>query len=350
VLNRFTNILNDNGIFTHINDNILDQTSLFYHKSDNIASGFYTAERRIIPLKDKLVSMNNDIADLKSELLSATDMCKVILSVGNNNTEILSNTDNILQLVSYKDIATNVKNGTSMYDGVYVFDDVKKTVSVIINLNICNTSDRAMKLYSVFPGNRNVLLNDTVTKFVDKDNYCRNHEQQNNNYVKAGVFFKHKSTNGNDTVALQSQNQFVTFRINDVWTHNEYYASNANSETINKQNILDLPKISSTTTCGMTVYPLLANKYDLCINSDDSKSYLVINPNEYKTVPILCEYKITEEDKHMEKTISFDLRTSLYKDLTNYTFTVVAKNNTTQIDKLQNSVSSNIKYDTTITK
>ena len=35
------------------------QDITYYHKPENIASGFYTDERRIIPLKDKLAELNN---------------------------------------------------------------------------------------------------------------------------------------------------------------------------------------------------------------------------------------------------------------------------------------------------
>ena len=85
----------------------------------------------------------------------------------------------------------------------------------------------------------------------------------------------------------------------------------------------------------MVIYPLVTSEYDLCINSDDTRSYMVINPGEYKNVPLMCSYKVSKNNDSIEKTISFDLRTSLYGDPINYSFTVVAKNNASVQDKLQ---------------
>jgi hypothetical protein len=72
----------------------------------------------------------------------------------------------------------------------------------------------------------------------------------------------------------------------------------------------------------------------LCIDSDDARSYLIINPGEEIIVPLYCEYKVSKPNSLINKTISFDLRTSLYNDPVNYTFTLTAKNTTTVSDKL----------------
>ena len=349
--NRFTNILTDNGVFTHIGDSVTDQTTIYYHKPDNIASGFYTDERRIIPLKDKLMSMVNDIALLKSELLGHDEACKVFLSVGENNMEVISGTDNILQLTAYNEFITNDNSGAtnSFFDGVYSFD--KGIVSVMLNLSIQNTSDRAIKLYSVFPGNRNVKLNNASARYAKKSDYCKGNNE--------GVWFKYKT--GTDKCMLQTQNQFITFRINDVWTGVEYYKSNAEPNSKNLQDSTKIDAIGASSTIGMVLYPQVTTKYDLCINSDDAKSYILLNPGEVKTVPLLCTYKVTAQNASIEKTMSFDLRTSLYGDPINYVFTVVAKNNATISDKLhatQNTlnnkniatVKNGIVYHSTVTK
>lgn len=347
--NRFTNILNDNGVFTHIGDSVTDQTTIYYHQPDNIASGFYTDERRIIPLRDKLMSMVNDIAILKSELLGNDNNCKVVLSVGNNNMEVISGTDNILQLTAYNEFITNDNSSptNSFFDGVYSFD--KGVVSVMLNLNISNTSDRAIKLYSVFPGNRNVRLNHTSSRFAKKDDYCKGNAE--------GVWFKYKT--GTDKSMLQTQNQFITFRINDVWTGTEYYNSNAEPNSKNLQDSTKIDVIRGDENIGMVLYPCVSTKYDLCINSDDTRSYMMLNPGETKCVPFMCIYKVVNQNASIEKTISFDLRNSLYGDPINYTFTVVAKNNSSTIDKLQQSSSSakfatdkngKLLYNSTVTK
>jgi hypothetical protein len=315
----------------------MDQTTIYYHQPDNIASGFYTDERRIIPLRDKLMSMVNDIAMLKGELLGNDNSCKVVLSVGNNNMEVISGTDNILQLTAYNEFITKSNESTnesnSLFDGVYSFDN--GVVSVMLNLNISNTSDRAIKLYSVFPGNRNVRLNHTSARFAKKDDYCKGNAE--------GVWFKYKT--GTDKSMLQTQNQFITFRMNDVWTGTEYYNSNAEPNSKNLQDSTKIDVIRGDENIGMVLYPCVSTKYDLCINSDDTRSYMMLNPGETKCVPFMCTYKVVNQNASIEKTISFDLRNSLYGDPINYTFTVVAKNNSSVIDKLQQS-SSSVKFAT----
>ena len=60
-----------------------------------------------------------------------------------------------------------------------------------------------------------------------------------------------------------------------------------------------------------------------------------IAPGEEIIVPMYCEYKLTKNSNStIKKTISFDIRTSLYHDPINYTFTVSAKNTTTVQDKV----------------
>lgn len=321
-LNRFTNILNDNGLITHISDSVTDQTTIYYHKTDNIASGFYTDERRIIPLKDKLMSMVNDIALLKSEILGNDNMCKVFLAAGNNKIELISNTNNVLPLLSYNELIANKKDQDSFFDGTYSFKN--NVASVILNLSINNTSDRAIKIYSVFPGNRKVRLNNTSARYAKKSDYCKGNNE--------GVWFKYKA--GTDKNKLQTQNQFITFRINDAWTGEEYYSANATASSNNKQDSTKIDSIGQFDP-GMVIYPQVTSEYDLCINSDDTRSYMVINPGEYKNVPLMCSYKVSKNNDSIEKTISFDLRTSLYGDPINYSFTVVAKNNASVQDKLQ---------------
>ena len=85
---------------------------------------------------------------------------------------------------------------------------------------------------------------------------------------------------------------------------------------------------------GMCIYPYLSNRYGLCINSDGRKSSLILNPGEEIIVPMLCEYKVQNSNTTIKKTITFDIRTSLYTDPTNYLFTVTAKNTSTLQDKL----------------
>ena len=150
--------------------------------------------------------------------------------------------------------------------------------------------------------------------------------------------WKQKGNKDNEKT-LQTQNQFITFRINDVWTGESYYEKDATVDSkYNKSN--GISKIGNTD--GLVVYPYISTKYGLCINSDEIRTYLTINPGEEVIVPIYCEYKITEDNTTIIKTISFDLRTSLYNDPINYTLNIIGKNTTNTLDDLSHKNNKNL--------
>ena len=106
----------------------------------------------------------------------------------------------------------------------------------------------------------------------------------------------------------------------------------------------------------MVLYPSLLTKYGLCLDSNYIQDYLVINPGSEVVIPLYCEYIITESNGQISKIMSFDLRTSLYKDPINYTFKVVAKNKNSIQDYLQiknkkrlwDRLVSSLKYNQTV--
>ena len=111
--NRFNSILETSGINTHINDALVDQNITYYHKSDNIASGFYTEERKVIPLKDKLQTMSNDIAILKSDILGTEGNYQVNAILGDENITLYSDRENTITLEAYNNFITS--NNTDDY-------------------------------------------------------------------------------------------------------------------------------------------------------------------------------------------------------------------------------------------
>ena len=361
--NRFTNILETSGTNDHINDKVVDQNITYYHKPDHIASGFYTDERKIIPLKDKLVSMANDIALLKSDIFGIGGNCRVSISIGDDDTIIYSDRENTITLESYNNFSSTTgsyQDGQSSIgswdlidvedkdnksvNGAYIFQN--GIVSTMMNLSISNTGDTALKLYSIFPGNRNVKLNTTSSSYVKKDSYCSG--------TNDGVWFKYQY--GSDVNKLQTQNQFITFRMKDAWTGEEYYKPNADSKSNNIQNSKKIATLAVSDKLGMVVYPYVNTKYGLCVDSDDAKSYLVINPGEEVIIPIFCSFVATNTNTSIKKTISFDLRTSLYGDPVNYSFTVVGKNTASIQDRLAlankrrfwDRFTNTIKYNSTV--
>jgi hypothetical protein len=66
------------------------------------------------------------------------------------------------------------------------------------------------------------------------------------------------------------------------------------------------------------------NKEDLTINNS-GQLYKLIKPKESITLPLIFEYYLGEDSKDkISKTISFDVRTSLYNDPTNYKVAIKA--------------------------
>ena len=342
--NRFNNILETSGVTDHINDIVVDNNITYYHKPDNIASGFYTDERRVIPLKDKLTSMVNDIASLKSDILRADSVCRVNIAIGDSNTELYSDRENIINLESY----SNLMGNTYVNDGTYHIENTNGNYAeVILNISLANTSTNLIKLYPLFPGSRNTLLNTLTSSKYTLDEYMSDSE--------GGIYFKYSSDKENLS-SLQTCNQFITFRIKDVLDGTYYYSKTANEYTDNEQYLNNLPNLKDNSTqTGMVIYPTLSTKYGLCIDSDSKYSYLTINPGEEVIIPMYCKFHI-KENAEIKKTISFDLRTSLYKDPVNYTFTVKAKYSNSPYENLQiknkkrlwDRIVSPLKYNQTI--
>lgn len=354
--NRFNGILETSGVNSHIEDRLIDQNITFYHKPDSIASGFYTEERRIIPLKDKLVSMSNEIAQIKSDLLGSEENCKVSIIFGENNIPLYYDRNNTVILDAYSSI-------TNSTDGTYMKDSDGR-VSTMLNIAITNIGSVMLKLYPLFPGNRNISLNSIIGKNDKlKNNYC--------NGTDEGVWFKYKTYKNSEEstkdYALQTLNQFITFRMNDVWTNETYYNPTANydGQTINQTsthhivepiNVDSVRKSNNTKKGALKIYPFVDSEFGLCVNSDSTKSYLTLNPGEQIIVPLYCEYFMPNNAKEdINHTISFDLRTSLYNDPVNYSFNVIAKHELTTQDKVINknkvqleSSNNSLKYNSII--
>jgi hypothetical protein len=297
--------------------------------------------------------MSNDIASIKSDITNASANYRVSLSIGENDTQIYSDRENVITLEAYNNFVASGEQ--EVHDGTYTYKD--NIVSTFINIVISNVGDTTMKLYSLFPGNRNVSLNASNAKAFNKENYSLTLITDDNTNADYGVWFKYQTNaNGENNSILQTQNQFIGFRINDAWTGEEYYTLEANRSTPKQHNIKTIEEFDAEDTTAMVIYPYVTTKYGLCIDSDDAKSYATINPGEELVIPMYCAYIVKDSNASIEKIISFDLRTSLYADPTNYSFTVVSKNTSSAQDKLTiankkrffDRLVNPVKYNTTV--
>lgn len=364
--NRFNNIINDKGIPDHINDKVTDQDLIYYHKPENISSGFYTAERRIIPLKDKLSSMDASIIALQDEILGTQSLDATVSIInGNNQTILLPYQINHLSVMAYDTFAAKSASEDDkelINNGNYVVSPVENDeyVSTVFNISISNTTDHTMKLYSVFPGSRTTTINDIkhVKSGIDKKDYVSEDDGVYLNYM--GIKEGDSEGKMESLLSLQTANQFITFRINDVNDGRSYYKTGNQKSS----NYLSLDKdciMHGDDPIGdkhyAFMYPKLNDKYSLCMDSDNIGSYMTLPPNSSILVPIVFEYKLKDNGRdQIYKTMSFDIRTSLYKDPVTYTFRVTAKRQSSMQDKViesnknkvQNSLSKSgaVKYNT----
>lgn len=323
--NRFENIIKEKGITSHIDDNIVDQDITYFHNPSHIASGFYTSERRVIPLKDKLEDLTNLITQLQDEISgnSATAL-NVSLSIGDTFTkEILPFQDNYIYPKSYGEIAGD----SNQYKLDYNYSN--EIVSVLINIVLKNTSSHTLKLYPLFPGDSTVDLNDSTTYKVDL--YAVKGESY-------GVYMKYPTGNPR----LQKLNQYITFCIKNPYNGDAYYGKETGD---NIQTYEALPTLESAAD-GAVIYPYIT---DNLINLDNSNkmTYKILNPGEAAIIPLEAQYRLDKADS-IGRTMSFDLRTSLYQDPTNYKFTVVFKKDRSTLDTISSSNNTNISYNITL--
>jgi hypothetical protein len=207
-------------------------------------------------------------------------------------------------------------------------------VSVVLNLSLNNTSTHTVKLFSIFPGNRDTQISKLSHVKYDKTGYCVG----DNN----GVWFRHpKYTEdcshnaGEVTQSIQSGNQFIYFRINNPYNGETYYSTSNNGGYLSWSSTgMSSEGVAGTNFAYM--YPSLNDRYGMSLDSNAVGDHLILAPGEEIIIPIIFEYKL-EQGNEISKTMSVDIRTSLYNDPINFTFKVTAKYNETMQDKILSS-------------
>ena len=155
--NRFNNILKEEGVISHVGDKLIDQDSTYFHQPEHIASGFYTAERRVIPLKDQLLDFKNDIVSLKDE----------VFGYSANNLKVEVYMDDINTIIS-----PNQTNTVYLIDGIEV-----------VNLQLTNVSTHATKLHPILIGSRDIKIADSNFSGFKIQNKGNKEDQRFNQYL-----------------------------------------------------------------------------------------------------------------------------------------------------------------------
>ena len=346
--NNLNNMLKNNGITAHVEDSILDQELTYFHKADNIASGFYTEERRIIPLIDKLKSMNDTLTQIYDEVMgSSGNLPTVSVNVGQSVYNIVPSKNNSVLTEAYNHFTENgEENGYTITDGI---------VSAALTFNITNDSKSVIKLYSVFPGSKSSYLKNITNYKYTLEEYALPDDKTS--LIPQGVFifsknsaYQDHNTSYSGMYALeQMQNQWITFRIKSPWDGKEYYSSSGTTNS-DAMPLTTAGYVLASDKTGSLIYPYSMIQ-DEFVMGDSNHAYITLNPGETKSFQVFFEYKIKEDDE-TSKTIAFDLRTSLYNDPITYEVTVNAKYALTAQDRLMVNVAKNQynKYKTAATK
>lgn len=406
---RFNSIIAEAGLYDHIKSSLIDRDVNYHHKPEDISSGFYTTDSRVISLKDKLQAMNSMLVEMYDDIHGThNNNLKVMITNGENNNILMPYIVNNVAAAPY-DSFNNINMGDiqNAVTGNYVYNN--GLVSTIFNLQIINDSDHVTKLYSVFPGSRNVYISNlkNIKAGIQKDEFVSTSASK---YLGIHGIFETTDSDGNviQKAVPQYGNQFITFRIKDVNDGRSFYKkfsgfgdaksnmlslngkytsyitstheydestmqtssiqNSSNIQTTTAQPLTSTRYITSTippttsTSQSSTVqsklrvtdfgescafmYPLLLNEKALCLESDTIGSYITIEPRGSINIPIVFEYKFNNDIQSLNKTMSFDIKTSLYNDPVTYTFNVNAKRNGTIQDKIistNNSLSSQYK-------
>lgn len=409
----FRGYLDKYGVVEHVSDKLVDQNITYFHQPEHIASGFYTEERRVIPLRDKLQTLTNEMITLKDEVFGLnSDNIIITLSDGESEVILNANADNSYTL---KDYASSDKI-TYMYDHDkdpttedIESDEHNPKVETTLILKIQNNSETsALKLYSMFPGNYNyAVATNTQSKFDTSDIVVNSikstqaaqagsasraiggsgafgdidlgvggtvtggtiaggtvTQQKNSNKLCVPLYVDDREGSDISKFTPQVLNQWMYFTIDNIYNGEYFYKGEAtkpdymdkkmygycdsNYNITNTMSSIIYPKFFSNDSskienggCGMCVFPHLSTIKDICITEMDSVNYKIVYPGDSIEIPLTVMFTLNETYDRVTKTMSFNLRNSLFSDPINYKFDIIAKysndlsNNTRRVKKVR---------------
>lgn len=395
---QFDSKLRADGIYDHVGDKIQDQDITYFHKADSITSGFYTDERRVIPLSDKLHSMHDDILDLKSEVYGVSDEDLVVSVTDSAQTVVLRPfVENVIDTVDY----TSNPNKEKLFATIPNLTEVLAPEQIAyqqLTISIYNGGEYNAKLFTMFPGPyKNILTDRAPSKFDPKDytqcTYSANSAGTVVPVYEHGVWMLTDKIDSSSRLAQQMRcncgcqncnctpdleiatpqhfNQFIYFRMNDIFNAMPYYNDSFGStsslkgydgaaliESTSKAIPQAWPYINGITdtsvgsgNCYGTLFPYIGVLSNICIDSDDT--YKVIKPGETVSIPLSFWYWFSDDTTvdYITKEIAFDFRTSLYRDPVTYRLTVNAGNTAKVYSKVRrDSGYVGSKYTASVTK
>lgn len=192
----------------------------------------------------------------------------------------------------------------------------------------------------MFPGTNDKTINSLIHTKFNKTDYATE---------LGGVYLGYPNPDDPNALqfSLQTANQWMTFRLKNVYDGENYYIDNFAPNTNLSDSLLGEPthttelnkfivNSSQKSNVGLCVYPYLNDRNQLQKQGDQVNGYVTLLAGETLSVPIMCHYRFDEqiEQQTYKKTISFDIRTSLYSDPLNYTVTLGACNTESVQEKI----------------
>ena len=311
----FKNILIESGMYDHADDKIVDQTVTFFHKPEHVSSGFFTPERRIIPLSEKLKDIDTEIQSIKQDLGDdVEDTIKVIISDGDDTIVVKAGEevnyilDDFSTVDESKKETINIGEGGSQVPAIFA--------NQVLTIQISNSGRVPVKLWSMFPGSSGSNIDGVATKFTYDD------------FSSAQM-----QKSPEDNTLTQVKGQYLYVRAKDPYTGVLY--GEGNNKVLHEEN-------GDTTNKHLYTYLTSTAISNIRVDGDSYNSKLVIKPGESKLFYLTAKYNLDTTTKTKQNTFAFDIRPSLYSDPLNFSIKITANYENTVSTKIAKKRTKNI--------
>ena len=311
---QFTSLLDSTGISSHCANTIVDQDITFLHKPEDISSGFYTEERRIIPLKDKLQDMVNIITQLQDE----------VLNTGAQAVDVtISDTTGFEQKL--EPFAKNTFQTTEFKN------TTDKSIQTFINIK--NTSKHSVKLFSPYFGSRSAPIS---SENINGD--------KNAHGIDALGFVT------SNKLMPQTLGQIIYFNKKSYFTGEDLFVGFEDDTPIESEISISKSKKLGTWNTGKLVIEEEENtskgvlscvmnteQYSAVLLPSDTTYYRLLNANETIQIPI----SVLGITPGSGQTIEFIIKPAAHLEPVIYEVTYICKNNNTLEDNLRRTATTN---------
>jgi hypothetical protein len=134
--------LNAQGLPIHLSQQFVSGDKTYFHDTTGIASGFFTNTGSVINLFDKLIDLQNQITQLRSQLEQAKGVLEIYIVDSNNNKIKVSR-------------GSTIKLNAGFYNEIFsnpLSTDAGKIASITYSIQLFNAKASPVELASTVPG------------------------------------------------------------------------------------------------------------------------------------------------------------------------------------------------------